>query len=412
MTSRGRTQAWISVTSVRAGGSTLALAILWVLFAVQTTQAQTFTILHNFTGGADGSEPVTGLFRDGGGNLYGTTIAGGTFNLGTVFKIDKRGQETILHSFAGGADGASPRSLLRDHEGNLLGVTLAGGTAEAGTVFKIDKTGLETVVHAFTGGADGAAPSSPLVLDKTGNLYGSAVTGGDFTCNAPYGCGVVFKIDSSGNETVLYAFTGGIGDGSFPSGNLALDNKGILYGTTNAGGSMSDGTIFAVNTADGAERLLFQDFGKYAFQPSGVIRDGKGNLYGTTRFGGILHGPGCQSFGCGTVFELQANGYLHVLHNFSKATEGAFPEGLLRDKTGNLYGVAVGGGTGGCRAMGCGTVFAVDPTGDFALLHTFTGGADGASPEGVLIRDAQGNLYGIAGQGGTSNKGVVFEITP
>ncbi|PYT52595.1 MAG: hypothetical protein DMG43_11255, partial [Acidobacteria bacterium] len=194
------------------------------------------TVLHSFTG-SDGSGPAASLIMDTAGNLYGTTSSGGSASVGTVFKIDTSGNQTVLHSFAG-SDGSGPDAgLIMDNAGNLYGTTSSGGSASVGTVFKIDTSGNETVLYNFKGGTDGARPEAGLIMDQAGNLYGTTLAGGTGTCSyLSSGCGTIFKLDTSGNETVLHSFTGSPGDGANPFAALILDGAGNLYGTTLAGG--------------------------------------------------------------------------------------------------------------------------------------------------------------------------------
>src|SRR5438105_317743 len=186
----------------KAAFSLIALLALSWPFVAPWVQAQTFAVLYSFTGGADGSSPQAGLVRDKADDLYGTTASGGSTeagpqNAGTVFELDGSGDETVLHSFTRSPDGAFPQAgLVRDRAGNLYGTTTFGGSFNRGSVFKLDTTGNETVLHSFTGVLDGAFPQAGLVMDKAGNLYG--------TTGSP---GVVFKLDTSGNETLLYVFT-------------------------------------------------------------------------------------------------------------------------------------------------------------------------------------------------------------
>jgi uncharacterized repeat protein (TIGR03803 family) len=196
----------------------------------------TETVLYDFRGAPDGESPGGELTRDAQGYLYGVTGVGGTSNLGTVFKVRAR-KEIVLHSFAGGADGKNPGSgLLRDSAGNLYGTTWQGGGTGCpghngcGTVFKVDASGHETVLHAFTVGAGGFFPQDRLVADPAGNLYGTTIYGGE----KPYS-GTVFKLDTTGKETVLYNFLGGA-DGRNPVAGLAIDAAGNLYGSTSRGG--------------------------------------------------------------------------------------------------------------------------------------------------------------------------------
>ncbi len=223
----------------------LAIVLLEALLATPTAQGQTLTVLHSFKGGGDGTNPLAGLIRDGkgslygftggadggypfggvirdaGGNLYGTSLAGGSvracnngFGCGTVFKLDRRGIETVLYNFTGATDGASPQaSLIQDANGNLYGTTATGGVGcgslGCGTVFKLDPTGTESVLYSFTGAADGRSPYGGLVRDAKGNIYGTTYTGGDLNCFS-LGCGTLFKLDAAGTEIVLHSSTGDI----------------------------------------------------------------------------------------------------------------------------------------------------------------------------------------------------------
>ena len=242
------------------------------------------TVLYSFTGGADGANPYSGLIRDSAGNFYGTTKSGGASNAGVVFKLDTAGTETVLHSFTGGADGANPYAgLIRDSAGNLYGTTEAGGVSNFGVVFKLDKTG-ETVLHSFTGGADGANPYAGLLQDSAGNLYGTTLEGGTNDI------GVVFKVDTTGTETVLYSFT--IRNGKYPYAGLIADPAGNLYGTTANGGLSGLGVVFKLDTT-GTETVLYNLTGgdNGASPVASVIRDSAGNLYGTVpnaNFGGLI----------------------------------------------------------------------------------------------------------------------------
>jgi uncharacterized repeat protein (TIGR03803 family) len=208
------------------------------------------TVLYTFTGYADGCYPYAGVILDGAGNLYGATAAGGSgfcdYGDGVVFELDTSGSLTVLHTFGGG-DGANPGSaLLFDSAGNLYGTTLNGGTGcggvGCGTVFELSPGGngtwTESVLHSFCsldGCADGDAPDrGPLAVDAAGNLYGTTQSGGNRSCDG-YGCGVVYKLDAGGQETVLYNFTGGTDGAGSPAG-VVLDKVGNLYGVSPLGG--------------------------------------------------------------------------------------------------------------------------------------------------------------------------------
>jgi uncharacterized repeat protein (TIGR03803 family) len=397
-------------------GAFIFLGIAVLLFATTAAKAQTLTPLYEFQGSADGESP-NGVIRDSAGNLYGTTIAGGQTIFGTVFKLNPSGVKTILYNFTGGTDGGEPHgSLVRDAQGNLYGTTEYGGDLNAlcagmqgcGVVFKISPTGRETVLHRFTGKADGGQPLAGLTIDSGGNLYGTTAGGANSSCDYfAVGCGVVFKIDSAHKLTVLYSFAGG-SDGGVPEPRLILDSSGNIYGSTTGVGAGDQGTIFKLDPS-GHETILLAFAGTNGSQPYGSLAlDGKGNLYGTTYGGGNLN-DGNTGFGCGIVFELKPDGQEPILNVFTGGGSGWGPvAGLLRDKKGNLYGTAALGGEGtDC----CGVAFKVTPNGVETVLHTFTGGADGGSPDTDLTQDSNGNLYGGA-QGGTYGSGVIFEITP
>jgi uncharacterized repeat protein (TIGR03803 family) len=378
-----------------------------MLFLGPQAQAQTLKVLHSFTGGTDGIEPEAGVVRDTAGNLYGTTVTGGLYNNGTVYKVDSNGNETVLHAFLGGADGAEPYGgVILDGRGNLYGTTWLGGTYDLGIVFKLDVTGRETILYNFKGGSDGSNPAAGLVRDSAGNLYGTTYWGGDVSCGNPIGCGTVFKLSASGSEAVLHAFAA-TPDGGYPESSLTLDASGNLYGTTTLGGASGAGTVFE-SSPDGVAIVLrsFNGKGDGKGPVGGVIRDSVGYLYGTTNGGGA-------PISVGAAFQLDSSGTETVLHKFNIAN-GANPfDSLLRDASGNLYGTALyGGGTSCNRGYGCGVLFKLDSTGKQQGLYLFTGGADGAHPYSGLIMDASGNLYGTTTNGGDQNYGVVFEFIP
>jgi uncharacterized repeat protein (TIGR03803 family) len=418
----GRTQSDASISHPRPAGSALMLVIAFsLMFGFNSlARAQTFTVLHKFKHLGDGAFPAAGVIRDAKGDLYGTTGGGGAFGYGAVFKLQANGKETVLHSFTGG-DGFAPfAGLLRDAEGNLYGTTKDGGTSEGGgciygcgTVFKLDKRGRERVLHAFTWkNGDGALPVAPLVRDGNGHLYGVTSAGGAGFCDG-YGCGMIFRISKSGKESAFYSFTGGT-DGLFPAGGLVLDANGNLYGATTDGGNPNGGygTLFKVHK-DGKHTVLYMLDGKTdGANPFGsLVRGESGNLYGTARNGGD---PSCgEVYGCGTVFELDNTGKFTVLYSFTGQTDGGHPEtGLVRDRAGNLYGTTSAGGDMQCS---CGVVFKLEPNGNFTVLHSFTGGADGIFPNDLLL-DAAGNLYGTTPEYGITHRiigsGVVFKLTP
>ena len=318
------------------------------------------------------------------------------------------GNETVLYSFTGtGGDGSGPTGVVLDAQGNLYGTTNGGGAFGAGTVFKVDTSGNETVLYSFAGSPDGASPVAGVVLDAQGNLYGTTNGGG------AYGAGTVFKVDTTGAETVLYSFHGA--SGTYPLGGVVLDAQGNLYGTTIGGGAYGLGTVFKVDTT-GAETVLYSfTHGTDGQQPhAGVVLDAQGNLYGTTYFGGYLECPADAPLGCGTVFKLDTTGQFTVLHAFGGRGDGFFPLGdLALDVQGNLYGTCFEG-----PADNGGMVFALYTSGTYTVLHIFTRTKSGIAPGGWDLETgvtlgAQGNLYGTTHIGGGDFQGTLFaSLTP
>lgn len=308
--------------------------------------------------------PDAGVISDPAGNLYGTTIEGGPLHLGTIYKIDTGGRVSILHTFAG-PEGAFPHSpLLRDANGNLYGTTEAGGNFNdcegggCGTVFKMNSRGKITVLYEFLGGdVDGHDPIGGLARDQQGNLYGTTLSGGTSDC-AGEGCGIVFAIDPKGNETILHRFTNSQYDGGHPAGTLLLAADGYLYGTADSGGANDAGLVFKIDTAGNLTNLYTFTGGSDGSGPfGGLTQDAGGNFYGTTEFGGLKT---CQlQLGCGTVFELDSSGHETVLHSFSGKRDGANPlAGVILDATGSIYGATWLGGDPNCNnGEGCGVLF-------------------------------------------------------
>ena len=381
-------------------------ALLVAGFLVSVAAAQTESLLRSFSGATtDGSVPYAGLVADTKGNFYGTTVAGGSgtscnLGCGTVFKITANGKETVMHSFAGGTtDGAAPYGpLVVDVSGNLYGTTSSGGPNGAGTVFKLTPTGTETILYSFGAplSGDGSSPRGRLAMDAAGNLYGTTFEGG-----AHY-VGTVFEVTPSGTETILYSFTGGT-DGGYPFGGVVQDKNGNLYGTTYMAGEDGFGTVFELS-ATGTETVLYSFKGGSdgEFPAAAPVLDTKGNLYGTTEGGG-KHAEG-------TVYRVApATSTEIVLYSFgSAANDGAQPyAGVILDAKNNVYGTTITGG-----AFGNGIAYKVTPTGVESILHSFGASGDGLDPYGGLIVTATGDLYGTTALGGTDDLGTIFRIVP
>ena len=390
----------------------LAFAFLLGLatFATPRAQAQTFSVIHNFTGGSDGGNPLAGFAIDAAGILYGTTNAGGASGAGTVFKLTERGTEVVLHNFTGGTDGANPEaSLVIDAASNIYGTTIAGGASGAGTVFKVGRYGKETVLYSFTGGTDGAKPEAALTMDAAGNLYGTTTAGGSS------GNGTVFKLVApkkgwKWKEKVLYSFGSGT-DGTIPVAGVTFDAAGNIYGTTSAGGSYGYGTVFQLKPSKSGwtETILhnFQDSSDGAVPYAGLVFDGSGNLYGAATEGGEGANVG------GTIFEMSpsSSGWTFtVLYSLPGwGISGTFRTPIV-DASGNLYATTHCDG-----ANNAGTVYELKPSSSswtYTSFHVFTGGSDGLYSFSNLVVDKHGNLYGTTNQGGASGSGVVFKIKP
>ncbi len=373
--------------------------------------AQTFNVIHAFTGGSDGGTPLSGFTTDAAGNMYGTTSSGGSAGGGTIFKLNKKFQKTVLHNFAGGTDGATPEaSPLLDASGNLYGTTLAGGTSGAGTVYKVGHGGKETILYSFAGGVDGSAPIAGLAMDAAGNLYGTTTTGGANGTGTVFKLAVPAKKDGKWKEKILYSF-GPATDGATPIAGVTLDAKGRLYGTTSAGGSAGYGTVYRLaNSKTGWKETILHNFllqSDGATPYSGLIFDKSGNLYGAATQGGDGSGGG------GTVFQLtQSNGNwtFTVLYGLAGWDISGPFRNLLLDKSGNIFGTTHCDGTNSD-----GTVFELkrsNGTWTYSELYLFTGGNDGLYLFSNLVFDAHGNLYGTASEGGAGSQGVIFQVQP
>src|SRR5579863_558042 len=365
---------WFSWLRLQAASAALALVVLGpTVLAAQSEQEPTYTykVLYDFcslANCADGARPWASLIQDANGNLYGTT-------LGTVFKVTRAGKETVLHTHTVGTDGeGSTPNVSMDSAGNLYGTTQVGGANcgnvyYCGTVFKVNKLGKETVLHSFTGESDGGDPWAGLLMDSAGTLYGTTYYGGKIPCGGfQYGCGTVFKLNKYGKETVLHSFAGGT-DSGFPAGALVMDANGNLYGTTYGNGTDMPGTVFKVNK-QGKETVLYTfKTGSDGSAPMGsLVMDAEGNLYGTT--------SGNNGDSNGTVFRLNKYGKETVLYRFQGVPDGRQPQaGVVRDAAGNLYGTTLNGGE--CPRGECGTVFKVTKNGNEAVLYRFQGGSDG-----------------------------------
>jgi uncharacterized repeat protein (TIGR03803 family) len=322
------------------GGSSVTNSFVGYGTVFKMTPTGLETVLHSFgvTAG-DGTNPVADLIQGTDGNLYGTTSTGGTHSGGTVFKMTLVGAETVLYSFGAAGDGTNPvAGLVQGTDGNFYGTTQNGGTLNKGTVFKMTPAGLETVFYSFGTAGDGAYPVANLIQGTDGNFYGTTSAGGT------HSGGTVFKMTLAGAETVLYSF-GTVGDGMAPVAGLIQGTDGNFYGTTigtsNGGGYSvgKGGTVFKI-TSTGTETVLysFGGSGDGANPRASLIQAIDGNFYGTNDGGTGLE----------TVFKITSTGTETVLYSFNNVSYGVFPVSrLLQGTGGNLYGTTNGGGTAG-----------------------------------------------------------------
>jgi uncharacterized repeat protein (TIGR03803 family) len=395
----------------------LAMASAILLFAGSASAASKETVLYSFNGVSDGGSPRAGVVFDKTGNLYGEAglcDIGEDSGWGNIFQLkhnSKPWKMNLLYGFSGGGDGGCPTAVTSDSAGNLYGTTIVGGSSSVddGVVFSLTRSDhwTESVFYEFLGGYNGFSPAGPLVRDQAGNLYGTAA-GGD------PGYGLVFELTPNQNGswtyTVLHDFAGGANDGANAYGGLAMDAAGNLYGLTADSGPCDCGVIFELSQDHGSwtETILYNFTGSPDGANPGFAQptlDKSGNLYGTTERGGTNND--------GTVFVLaQSNGKWkeRVLHSFS-GSDGLNPgTSVTLDSSGNLYGVT---STGGGNNQG--VVYKLThATGKWkeTVLHNFTGGSDGGDPLdiGGLALDDAGNIYGTTYAGGGSNAGTVFEI--
>lgn len=407
----------------------LNLLLITLLFCVSAlaapAQAQTFSVLYAFHGTPDGQAPYNDLILDASGALYGVTFAGGTGYEGTAYKLTASEKEAVLYSFRAGY-GNEPNALIEDSNGIFYGTTTYGGFFGQGEIFKLNQNGEEIVLYSFQGQPNGGVRPTGVIRDTAGNLYGTATNGGQASGCFGVGCGMVFRLDAGGKFTVLYTFTGGQ-DGGYPSGTIVRDAAGNLYGASAYGGDLSCfapygcGVVFKVDPS-GKETVLHTFTGKDGDGANawcGVVSDSDGNLYGSTLNGGT--GPNCTSSenGCGTVYKIYKSGKDTILHSFTG--RGAdFPPvyaSLALDAKGNILGTTPIGGNQSCGS-GCGAIFMLDSLGKNTIVHEFTGGSQGANPESGVIIDSEGNIYGTAAIGGdltcgleSAGCGIVYKLT-
>ena len=412
-----------------------ALSALWFSLAA-TSMAQTQTILHSFMDGSDGAVPGSGLISDVAGNLYGTAQFSSP-GQGVVFKLSPATgggwTETVLYTFTGGHDGGNPYGgVTMDSSGNLYGTTPYGGVDNCGVVYKLTPRPIApwriSVLRSLRCNLDGANPITSLVLDSSGNIFGTATYGG----NSTNGGGTAFELSptSSGlyQWTLLHTFRGP--DGDIPFAGLTLDSSGNLYGTTVGGGSNACsggcGVVFELSQTLGV--WTFKTIHQFHYMDGWgsealLTIDSSGNLYGTTEAGGpISNGEN----GNGVVFEVSPNGAggwtEKTVYAFTGEADGSVPKNpVIFDSAGNLYGANSG------APNYFGTIFKLTPNGSGgwteSTIFDWSNSTyyQGTNPIGPIVRDAAGNIYGTNEFGGATayeyclqgdGCGTVFEVTP
>jgi len=409
---------------IRSSARVLGAALLFLLMLGHAAYGATIkeTVIYPFSAFPGCNSPVAPLIADASGNLYGTASNGGTYQHGCVFELspnaDGTWNEATLYIFSG-PDGQFPSAPLTfDRSGNLYGTAKSGGTYNSGVAFELSPSAngqwAETVLYNFGNGEDGAAPESELVFDSLRNPYGTTGAGG-----ARRG-GTVFRLTPGSNgwaETILYDFPASVGgpDGDIPAGGVVLGPQGRIYGATGFGGAQGAGAVYELTpSATGyTEQLIFSFLSNNGLEPnSSLVMDSKGRLYGTTLAGGI---------GWGNVFRLTrgTNGTWteQILHNFggNNGANGFYPVGpICLDRLGDVFVATM---SGGGPYPDYGTVHVLRPTtngtwNDF-ILHVFeypVGGTDGTSPyAGVTL--VHGQLFGTTSRGGINDDGTVFSIS-
>ncbi len=401
-----------------SSGKLRAAGFAAALFVAVCARGASFNLLYSFTG-PDAAEAQSPLLIDTDGSLLGTSPYGGDGAVGSVFRLSPgavQGSIQVLYSFQDQGDGSLPfAGLVSDSAGNLFGVASAGGDTKSGTVFELARSGSTYTfqrLYSFSGGADGTEPVGGLVIDESGNLFGTTSLGGSG------GTGTVFELvaGSSGYSlTTLYSFSaasaGANADGALPQATLLRDRSGILYGTATAGGPSGNGVVFELTPGSAGYSFsvvhAFTGGEDQAAPVAGLVADSAGNLFGTTS------GNAAAAL-WGTVFEISSvsrSPVFRTLYAFHDLNDGAFPYApLLVDSSGNLIGTA-----GAAGESGAGTLFELTPSGsgyDFQILYAFAGEFDGAIPAGGVVADAAGRLYGTTFASGIFGWGTLFEFTP
>jgi uncharacterized repeat protein (TIGR03803 family) len=359
-------------------------------FAFKVTPAGAAAVLHSFP---VHSGRISALVQASDGNFYGLRERDGSHGEGLIYRLTPAGGFSVLHNFAGSTDGTRPKgALVQASDGNLYGTTTTSGPGGGGTVFRLTLTGAFANVKSFS--SDLTQPRSPEVTLSNaadGKIYGVTSLGGDNNR------GSIFNVTTGGALSVVASLPGytlGANPTSLTQG------AGMLVGTTSAGGLHNDGTIFRRASSGVVTNLHSFSSSVDGAVPSRLIRAKDGNFYGTTS-------TGSGALTAGTIFKITSAGIFTTLATFpANLSKGAKPSHLVQATDGAFYGTTQTGGT-----YGKGTVFKCTPTGALTMLHAFSGGVDGASPEAALIQAKDGNLYGLTPSGGSHLLGTIFKLS-
>ncbi len=346
-----------------------------------------------------GTQPTGNLVKVPGsrGNFYGTTSAGGSYGDGTLYEYNVGGTLTVLHQFQGGkTDGATPYGAPTPNgDGALYGVTTSGGIG-GGTVYTVSPQGQESILHSFTGGADGSEPSSPLLRLSNGDLVGTTQQGGQ------YGFGTLYEISPSGSIKVLHAFSGGSAGLDFPEGHLLLASNGTIYGITVGEPSGGGSGVYAYNPVTQAYSRVWSFSGTGRSGPNGgLIQASDGMLYGVT--------AGSGAYGMGSVYRIDPTSGAHqVIYSFTGGADGSNPlNSLYQGDNGRLYVTTALGGANGEGTLGS---IRTNGSGYELLVSYSDAADGLSKPQGPLVEGPQGYLYGLMNQGGSGGGGALYVV--
>ena len=402
----------------------ILMILAMVVLLASVAFAGTAPVLYSFAGDDDGEYIDSDLVVDNAGNIYGTSVSGGTFGTGTVWELSPSGSgwvHTVLYSFTGGADGGQPyKGVTLDAEGNLYGTAVVGGSGGfcvedgCGVVYKLTHSSggwTQSVLYNFTGGNDGYGPGGGVTFDAHGNLYGTTPVGG------AKGFGTIWQLrpQSNGNWQfrLVHTFTGGADGGTGSAGRFLVDKAGNLYNVATVGGTYGSGTAYELTPMSGGKwkfTLLYAFKGQpdAGFPYGGLAMDAKGNLYGTTYYDGAND--------LGSVYRLSRQSGVwkeNVLYSFKGGSDGnSSISNLVFDAAGNMYGTTSEGGAG----CSCGVIFKMSPGANGkwseSTAYRFQGQPDPGFAYNGMVVDSKGNLYGATVHGGTGNEGAVYQFTP